>query len=133
MGYYVLHDNLQFGGAQPPLSKSGGARAPSAPPGSLPLYSPTDLYMLFSHKTLPLGVYTTRGMSLQYPSRLSWPCWVANGAITFVCNEIPSYKSLLRRSVVQKPTCIFISTYKLQVPCVKNRKSDRNTQHSKAT
>ena len=26
-----------FGGAQPPLSKSGGAQAPPAPPGSLPL------------------------------------------------------------------------------------------------
>ena len=27
-----------FGGAQPPLSKSGGAQAPPAPPGSLPLH-----------------------------------------------------------------------------------------------
>ena len=37
IGYYVLHDNLQFWGAQPPLIKKWGARAPSAPPGSLPL------------------------------------------------------------------------------------------------
>ena len=36
---YILCDSLQFrgGGAQPPLSRSGGAQAPPAHPGSLPL------------------------------------------------------------------------------------------------
>ena len=32
-----------FGGAQPPLSKSGGAQAPPAPPGSLPLLQVTGI------------------------------------------------------------------------------------------
>ena len=36
---YILRDNLQFWGAQPPLSKSGGLKPPlpPCPPGSLPL------------------------------------------------------------------------------------------------